>query len=328
MSTILYKGDILVLNAEAFGPDRIRTRLSISDPRLDPKRSQRQFLHVSGAVSPASRDLTCFAAGGWVRIQKPVPPTGRPNSSSKLQRSASFGNSTRMCISPPPQPVEQQRVEPAPEPSSDVDDRLPDAKEKEAVDLSGFEGSSSHINGTFVSDAHTVNGRQVYNKGLECIWYHNGAWRIGIPMWLNNTSSLGVCQAYVSSDAENAGSIAVSSTWMACIEGAVDPDVDGGAAFAPQMKAKAARRALDAALFSNEPAGCIGIVADGARGNVPDSPCGSESFSATSASASGASYPSADPRRAQQMSRLTGIVYTQSVQAHLPLSEEILSDAA
>lgn len=119
---------------------------------------------------------------------------------------------------------------------------------EEAVQLSGFVGESSCLNGTFTADGTKVNGKQVYSQGdgsKECMWYHNGAWHIGSYNWMD-TKDLGRCHAFVKTehDLEN---IAASETWMSCLGSAGgDPDSqDGERLFQPQMSARAAKLALD-----------------------------------------------------------------------------------
>ncbi|CAE7788644.1 unnamed protein product [Symbiodinium necroappetens] len=152
--------------------------------------------------------------------------------------------------------LETQNIsEPAKEESLEKEEKQPEASDDaqpepdDSVQLSGFTGGSASLNGTFVPDGNTVNGKQVYSQsqgdaGLECMWYHNGAWRIGSYNWFNS-KELGRCHAYVKTSAQDLGDIAPSETWMSCMGTAGgDPDVDKGL-FQPQMSAKAAKLALD-----------------------------------------------------------------------------------
>eukprot|EP00439_Symbiodinium_sp_Y106_P001784 s1132_g1.t1 len=142
-------------------------------------------------------------------------------------------------------PAKEENIEKE-EKQPETSDALPEPDD--SVQLSGFTGGSASLNGTFVPDGSTVNGKQVYSQsqgdaGLECMWYHNGAWRIGSYTWFNSRE-LGRCHAYVKTT-QDLGDIAPSETWMSCMGTAGgDPDVDKGL-FQPQMSAKAAKLALD-----------------------------------------------------------------------------------
>ncbi|CAE7241701.1 unnamed protein product [Symbiodinium sp. CCMP2456] len=148
-----------------------------------------------------------------------------------------------------------RKKRPAKEESLEKEEKQPETSDDaqpepdDSVQLSGFTGGSASLNGTFVPDGNTVNGKQVYSQsqgdaGLECMWYHNGAWRIGSYNWFNS-KELGRCHAYVKTSAQDLGDIAPSETWMSCMGTAGgDPDVDKGL-FQPQMSAKAAKLALD-----------------------------------------------------------------------------------
>lgn len=118
---------------------------------------------------------------------------------------------------------------------------------EEAVQLSGFVGDSSCLNGTFTANGTEVNGKQVYSQGdgsKECMWYHNGAWRIGSYNWLD-TKDLGRCHAFVKTE-HDLDHIAASETWMSCLgSSGGDPDSQDGSLFQPQMSARAAKMALD-----------------------------------------------------------------------------------
>ncbi|CAK8998713.1 unnamed protein product, partial [Durusdinium trenchii] len=119
--------------------------------------------------------------------------------------------------------------------------------EAQAVQLTGFIGSSSGLNGTFTADGTQVNGKQVYSQGdgsLECLWYHNGAWRVGKYNWLAS-KDLGRCHAFVKTEAD-LGDLGADETWMSCLGPAGgDPDGQESSLFQPQMSAKAAKMALD-----------------------------------------------------------------------------------
>ncbi|CAK8998715.1 Uncharacterized protein SCF082_LOCUS5748, partial [Durusdinium trenchii] len=138
--------------------------------------------------------------------------------------------------------------------------------EAQAVQLTGFIGSSSGVrtvwspkrpgtlrhsflslNGTFTADGTQVNGKQVYSQGdgsLECLWYHNGAWRVGKYNWLAS-KDLGRCHAFVKTEAD-LGDLGADETWMSCLGPAGgDPDGQESSLFQPQMSAKAAKMALD-----------------------------------------------------------------------------------
>ncbi|CAJ1419737.1 unnamed protein product [Effrenium voratum] len=122
----------------------------------------------------------------------------------------------------------------------------PEITEREAVQLSGFSGQSSSLNGIFAADGdNTLNGKQVYSQGdgLECMWYHNGAWRIGSYSWFTSRE-LGRCHAFVKTEASDVGEIKSSEIWMSSVGGG---DPDQGSVFQPQLSAKALKTALDGA---------------------------------------------------------------------------------
>ena len=122
------------------------------------------------------------------------------------------------------------------------------AESQDAVQLSGFDGDSSCLNGTFTADGTELNGKQVYSQGegsQECMWYHNGAWRIGSYNWLA-TKDLGRCHAFVKTE-HDLDHLAATETWMSCggLGSGGDPDAQDGSIFQPQMSARAAKLALD-----------------------------------------------------------------------------------
>jgi len=239
------------------------------------------------------RNKTIFAAGGWVRVSDPTPirrrrPASAPRLVQKnLAATAPIAQQlvekqvvekTDVLAQTAPVPVQETRVvtpPPASVPAPKLDITKEEEKEEEsdddvskdtaqaAIELTGFHGAVSYLNGTFVPEGRQLNGKEVYSQGMECMWYHNGAWRIGVPEWANGgkdgRTDLGRCHAYVKTDEDNVAQIAPTSTWMACEskEGG-DPDAEEGAGFAPQaavfmpqLDVRAAKLALDTALLSD-----------------------------------------------------------------------------
>jgi len=234
------------------------------------------------------RNKTIFAAGGWVRVSDPAPirrqrPASAPRMFQKnLAATEPIGErmaqtqllSQTAPVAPVAATVQETKAPTPPVPAkplevtTEVEEDEEENEEKEdggksataAIELTGFNGAVSHLNGTFVPEGRQMNGKEVYSQGMECMWYHNGAWRIGIPEWSNGGKDghdFGRCHAYVKTEASNVSEIAPTSTWMACeSEVGADPDAETGnfapqAVFVPQLDVRAAKRALDTALLSD-----------------------------------------------------------------------------
>lgn len=227
------------------------------------------------------RNKTIFAAGGWVRVSDPAPirrrrPATAPRLVQKnLASTEPLGErivQTQLLSQTAPVAATAQETKVPAEPlevTTEVKEEEKEEKEENedggesataAIELTGFNGAVSHLNGTFVPEGRQMNGKEVYSQGMECMWYHNGAWRIGIPEWSNggkDGNDFGRCHAYVKTEASNVSEIAPTSTWMACeSEAGADPDAATGnfapqAVFMPQLDVQAARRALDTALFAD-----------------------------------------------------------------------------
>ncbi|CAE7659009.1 unnamed protein product [Symbiodinium pilosum] len=194
----------------------------------------------------APRERCSIMSTSSVKLKEAKPQESRLHKRASAPVVETFERNTS-------EPVEEQTIEKGEE-QEKQSELLDDAEQvpEGSVQLTGFTGGSCSLNGTFVPQGDTMNGKQVYSQsqsgqgdaGLECMWYHNGAWRIGSYSWFNS-KELGRCHAYVKTSAQDLGDIAPSETWMSC-EGAAggDPDSDKSL-FQPQMSAKAAKLALD-----------------------------------------------------------------------------------
>eukprot|EP00931_Biecheleriopsis_adriatica_P051898 TRINITY_DN30140_c0_g1_i2.p1 TRINITY_DN30140_c0_g1~~TRINITY_DN30140_c0_g1_i2.p1 ORF type:complete len:311 (-),score=53.49 TRINITY_DN30140_c0_g1_i2:78-1010(-) len=231
---------------------------------------------VMKTVRPPQGSFTnkpIFASSGWVRVSPPGPV--------RLRRATS-------------QPAPETN-QPAPEVSEEpipVDDPTP---EENGVELTGFEVEVDHLNGYFMPKGQKVNDRQIYSQGEESMWYHRGAWRIGVL-----SGDYSRCNAFVKTEAQSPDQIENSATWMASAT-AGDPDESDDfkpqasfkpqVKFAPQLNARAIKMALDSVFKKENTAPVVAV-----------SPSGSDAASL---------------RLSHDGSRLTSLLAEHSKQAHI-----------